>query len=74
MDYDQDRQAPEGADMKTGTLLAITLFSLVAIAHLLRLIFDVPLTAGSWQVPPWASVLGVCVPAWIAWLLWRERR
>lgn len=60
--------------MKTGSQLAIILFTLVAIAHLLRLVFSIPLTAGEWDVPQWISLFGVVVPGLVAWLLWRESR
>ena len=51
----------------------MTLFILVAVAHTLRLLFDVSLVAGGVVVPAWVSLVGVLVPAWIATLLWRER-
>ena len=60
--------------MKTGSMLAILLLTLVAIAHLLRLLFGLDVTAGGWSVPQWVSVGGVIVPAAIAYLLWRESR
>ena len=60
--------------MKTGSKLAITLFSLVAIAHLLRLLYATPITVSDWDVPQWISLIGVVVPAGIAWMLWRESK
>jgi len=60
--------------MKTGSKLAIILFTLVAIAHLLRLIFGIDLTVGDWIAPPWVSILGIAVPGFIAWLLWKESK
>ena len=60
--------------MKTGARLAIILFAAVAFAHLLRLIFLVPITAGNWSVPQWISLFGVVVPGLVAWLLWRENK
>jgi Na+/H+ antiporter NhaA len=60
--------------MKTGTLLAIILFTLVAIGHLLRLIDGTEVVARGYVVPQWASVVGVVVPALIAWLLWKESK
>lgn len=60
--------------MKTGSVLAIILFTLVAIAHLLRLINGLDVTVGGWNVPQWVSVGGVIVPVAIAYLLWRESR
>jgi len=60
--------------MKTGTLLAIIVFTLVAITHLLRLITGTDITVGEDVVPQWISVVGVLVPALIAWLLWKESK
>jgi len=59
--------------MNTGTRLAMIIFVLVAVAHLLRLIFGVDVIIGSWDMPLWVSVLGTIVPAGIAWLLWRGK-
>lgn len=58
--------------MKPGTLLAIIVFTLVAVAHLLRLVTGTPVTIGESAIPQWISIVGVIVPGLIAWLLWRE--
>jgi len=55
-----------------GTNLAILLFALVAIAHLLRVVGQVDVVVNNWVVPQWVSVLGVIVPGGIAWALWKE--
>jgi len=60
--------------MKTGSMLAMLLLTLVAIAHLARLVLALDITVGEWNVPQWVSVGGVVVPAAIAILLWRESR
>ncbi len=60
--------------MKTGTKLAIAVFIIVAISHLLRLVYAVDLIIGSWNAPMWVSVPGVIGPAAIAWMLWRESK
>jgi chromate transport protein ChrA len=60
--------------MKTGTLLAIAIFTLVALAHLLRLLTGAEITLNGAVVPQWVSGLGIVVPAIIAWMLWRESR
>lgn len=60
--------------MKTGSKLAILLFTLVAIAHLLRLLGGIDVTVGDWSVPQWVSVLGVIVPVAISGLLWNESK
>lgn len=60
--------------MKTGAKIAIVVFLLVALAHLLRLIFLVPITAGATTVPQWISLFGVVVPLLVVWLLWRDSK
>lgn len=60
--------------MKIGTLLAIVVFVLVALAHLVRLIDRTEVLVGTMVLPLWASVLGVVVPGVIAWLLWKESK
>ena len=60
--------------MKTGSILAIIVFTFVAIAHLLRLIYNMDVTVGEWNIPQWVSVLAVIGPAAIAIMLWRESK
>ncbi len=58
--------------MKPGSLIATILLSLVALAHLARLVFGIHVTVESTLVPMWISVLGTIVPAAVAFMLWRE--
>lgn len=37
------------------------LFSLVALGHLLRLVYQVPVQVGEWTLPQWPSALAVVV-------------
>ena len=60
--------------MKTGSKIAIIVFSIVATAHLLRLLYNVDVTVGNWAVPQWVSVLAVAGPGLIAWMLWKESK
>ncbi len=60
--------------MKTGTLLAIIVFTIVAVAHLLRLVDGTQIVVGSTTIPMWVSFVGVLVPGLIAFLLWKETR
>lgn len=53
---------------------AALLLGLIAVAHLLRVLFRVPISAGGWQIPVWMSVPGTVVPGLLAVWLWRERR
>ncbi len=60
--------------MKTGAKIAIIIFLVIAVAHLLRLVFLVPISAGGASVPQWISIFGVAVPLLVAWLLWKESK
>jgi hypothetical protein len=48
-----------------------TLFGLIALGHLLRLLYRVPAELGQWVVPLWVSVIGLLLPAALA--LWAFR-
>jgi len=60
--------------MKIGSLLGIIVFTLVAIAHLARLLTGTEVLVGGIVLPQWVSVFGVVVPGLIAVLLFRESR
>ena len=60
--------------MKPGSSLAILLLALVALAHVLRLVFGVTAVVGGLAVPMWVSGVGIAVPTFVAGLLWREAR
>ena len=60
--------------MKPATTVASFLLALVAVAHLLRLIFRVEVLVGGATIPMWVSVVATIVPAALAIALWRESR
>lgn len=60
--------------MKPATKFAVVLLSLVAVAHLLRLIFGLEVLVGSWAAPMWISVLGVLVPGGLAYMIVKEHK
>ena len=60
--------------MKPASLFATMFLSLVALAHLLRLLFQVSVTVSSTEIPMWASLLGVIGPGALAAWLWQERK
>ncbi len=60
--------------MKPGALAAVVVFTVVALAHLLRLVFQIEVVVGGTMVPMWASAVGLVVPLAIAVFLWREQR
>jgi len=60
--------------MKPAALVAVLFLSIVALLHVLRLIFQVPITVGSTEIPMWASLLAVIGPGTLAVWLWKEQR
>ena len=60
--------------MKSAALVAVLFLSVVALLHVLRLIFQVQITVGSTEIPMWASVLAVIGPGALAVWLWKEQR
>ena len=59
---------------RPASLVAAALFSLVAVAHVLRLLLRTEVTIGGTVIPMWVSVPGFIVPAVLAVLLFREAR
>ena len=60
--------------MKPAALVAVLFLSVVALLHVLRLIFQVQITVGSTEIPMWASVFAVIGPGGLAVWLWKEQR
>jgi len=60
--------------MKSAALVAVLFLSVVALLHVLRLIFQLQITVGSTEIPMWASVLAVIGPGALAVWLWKEER
>jgi hypothetical protein len=47
------------------------LFVLIAVVHLLRLVYRAPAEVAEWMVPLWVSIIGFALPAGLA--LWAFR-
>ena len=59
---------------KPFTMLAVQVFVLVALVHLLRLVFGWEATISGAVVPMWVSFVGLLIPGGLAIGLWRESR
>jgi hypothetical protein len=59
---------------KPFTLIAIVLFSLIALMQLLRLILGWEVVVNGMPVPVWVSGIAFVIPAGLAVMLWRETR
>lgn len=60
--------------MKPFTTLAVAIFSLMALAHLYRLVRPFDVTVGGAAVPQWASMVALVVTGGLALMLAREAR
>ena len=60
--------------MKPFTTIAIVIFSLVAVLHVLRLIFRWQAVIDGLVIPMWVSVVGLIIAGGLAIMLWRESR
>lgn len=60
--------------MKPASLLAAIVLDLVALAHLLRLVFHTQVTVGGTVVPMWISVAGGVAAAALSVFVLREAR
>jgi len=58
--------------MNTFTKIASVIFGIIALLHLLRLIYHIGITAGSFQVPFWISIVGFIVTTILCVGLWKE--
>ncbi len=59
--------------MKPITTIAAVLLGLIALVHLLRLVFGWGLVINETLIPMWLSVVALLVFASVAVMLWRER-
>ena len=58
--------------MKPFTTIAIAIFSLICLVHIVRLVVGLDITVGGWAVPLWVSVPGAIVSGGLAFMLWKE--
>ena len=58
--------------MKPFSTVAVILFSLVALAHLLRIVLGWEVTVAGIFIPVWASIIACVAAAALALMLWRE--
>ena len=60
--------------MKPFTVIAIVVFSLVAILQLTRLILGWEVMVNGLIIPAWVSVMAFVIAGGLAVMLWRETR
>jgi hypothetical protein len=60
--------------MKPFTAVAVVFFTLIGLAHLLRLVLGWSVIVNGLVVPMWVSVIALLVTAMLSFMLWRENR
>jgi hypothetical protein len=60
--------------MKPFTTIAVALFALIALAHLIRLFTGWEIVVVGYVIPVWFSLIGLIVAAGLAAMVWREAR
>jgi len=58
--------------MKPFTKIVSVIFGVIALAHLLRLLYHIQINVGNIQVPVWISIGGFVVTAILCFGLWME--
>ena len=58
--------------MQPFTTIAVVVFSLMAIVHLLRLFFGWEVTVVGFVIPVWWSGVGLVIAGGLALMVWRE--
>lgn len=61
-------------NQKTFTLIAGVVFSLIAVLHVLRLIFKWQAVIGGWNVPGWVSCLALFLSGYLAYSAFKLRK
>lgn len=59
---------------KPASLFSLVIFWLIALLHVLRIVFQVHVAAGGVEIPIWASIPAVVFFAALGAWLWAERR
>ena len=60
--------------MKPFTRIGSIVFAIVALAHLLRLLFGSEIVIAGWVAPMWISWVGLIVPGLLSLMLWYESK
>ena len=60
--------------MKPFTAIAIFIFGLIALLHILRLLYGWEVTINGIVIPMWASILGFIIAGGFVIMLWHESR
>jgi hypothetical protein len=60
--------------MKPFTTVAVVVFAVICLAHILRLIFGWEASMNHTEIPVWVSIIGALVSGLLAVMLWKENK
>ena len=60
--------------MKPASLLVAILLDIIAVVHILRLVFHTEVIIGGWVLPMWVSGVGAVAATTLSVLVFREAR
>lgn len=60
--------------MNQFTKIASVIFGIIALLHLLRLIYTIEIVVGNYQLPIWISTVGLVVTIILSIGLWKESK
>lgn len=60
--------------MNQFTKIASVIFGIIALLHLLRLIYTIEIVVGNYQLPIWISAVGLVVTIILSIGLWKESK
>jgi hypothetical protein len=60
--------------MKSFSVIAIVVFALVSILHLVRFLLGWEVIVNTVVIPMWLSLLGFVIVGGLAFMLWREMK
>ena len=58
--------------MKPFTTIAMGIFTLICLVHIVRLGYGFDIVVGGWAAPLWVSVPGAVATGGLALMLWKE--
>lgn len=60
--------------MKPFTSIAVIIFAVICVVHILRLVLGWSAIINGVEVPVWASIVGAIVSGLMAIMVWRENK
>lgn len=60
--------------MKPFTTIAVIVFAIICVFHIVRLIFGWEATINHMVIPMWISIVGALISGLLAVMLWKENK